>query len=1176
MQPSKLALLSVAVSSAMALSACSNGLNFSRDSQQIDSSKPITNTKPTNVNIMEISSITKDDISLNWLTAKDDTTTTAQMRYEIHASTNQDFEPNNSTKIHQTVGKVSASINDKLTGGKTYYIKLVAIDKDNNKAISKAVPIDVSKIDAVTIVNSVTEPTNANKKLVEISDKLPLKITPTTITLPKGNTLPDNTGFVVSTNPEKPYLRKVVSSTKDPKTGETIVNTAPASLNEVVTEADISSAFKMSPLPNEVTQGLQTGLVQLNNDSPMLNWESTGYQYRAGNAIQKNNDDIHTNQSQPIQAGLATGNVIGGGSTTTKELDIKYPSKISIIAGESQTFNVSAIRLQKTDAVLCGFKKVRIERVTDKADTSTIDVSNVGNMSVKHRSNDGKAVLDASQSFKLTVGKNSPLGEKYNIVIGVDADQQSDNCSDSWNRWNYSTEIKIPIEILPEDVLPDEEEKELEEKESESLFKISGDITTTFDPIIEFSKDISWGRLQHAKIITKANANIKQELNIETRDAQSEIDTHYEVIKPRQFYKVYNAGGVPIIITGEMTLNMHVKGSATGKIKATETINIGYNNLVYGFEYTKANGYRVVTDYTPNHYLTVHGEGGASAELQISLVPSLKLSAYEVVSGRAVLEPYLKAGAGIEGHVDYVLGKAPDGYLGTGFDADYRLTEGYLSGGLNAYLAANLKVFDYQLAVWPNGAEIDDATKYDTYHQIPLIKETKFLGIPEMNEPTIDWNTTRPTDNRAIMIAGNITDVPFPFGSKKPLISWVQWTPPRYVNTQSTSTTGKIEREPSDWSKVWFTPTEVGTYTVRLGGYSSLGSWARQYADVQVEITDDNDNGIFDYWEKRHNVYGQDINSDSDNDGLTLLEEFNQGKNPTQSDNPVPVLKVDLPNIVITPAQPVKGEKFTIGLQGGNPDTFELVAWDYDGVQAHTATFDYTTNKSSIDVVLTLTDKQGQKHQLSERVDLIDKVVTPPVPTPTTTKLTATGVTLCSDDSRNNIACNSLSSAWLGLMQDGEVQAGQKMSYTTLNQNGAECVRDNVTGLIWEQKTDDGSLRDKDNTYTWYSKDNNGGYVGLENGGKNTYQYIQELNAMNYCGYNDWRLPTFSELDSIVDYGRVNPAINPIFTNTQSRFYWSSSPFASRNNYAWGVSFGTGGDDYYKDSSHYVRAVRSN
>ena len=68
-------------------------------------------------------------------------------------------------------------------------------------------------------------------------------------------------------------------------------------------------------------------------------------------------------------------------------------------------------------------------------------------------------------------------------------------------------------------------------------------------------------------------------------------------------------------------------------------------------------------------------------------------------------------------------------------------------------------------------------------------------------------------------------------------------------------------------------------------------------------------------------------------------------------------------------------------------------------------------------------------------------------------------------------------------------------SYTKLDAQGNELpdtgtewvmVRDNVTGLIWEIKSDDGSLHhDKDNTYTWYDSnpETNGGYAGTSNVG---------------------------------------------------------------------------------------------
>ena len=58
-------------------------------------------------------------------------------------------------------------------------------------------------------------------------------------------------------------------------------------------------------------------------------------------------------------------------------------------------------------------------------------------------------------------------------------------------------------------------------------------------------------------------------------------------------------------------------------------------------------------------------------------------------------------------------------------------------------------------------------------------------------------------------------------------------------------------------------------------------------------------------------------------------------------------------------------------------------------------------------------------------------------------------------------------------------------SFTRLNEDGSEytgsgdygtdpwaCVLDNVTGLIWEVKTNDNTLRDRDEGFTWYDPDN--------------------------------------------------------------------------------------------------------
>jgi hypothetical protein len=87
--------------------------------------------------------------------------------------------------------------------------------------------------------------------------------------------------------------------------------------------------------------------------------------------------------------------------------------------------------------------------------------------------------------------------------------------------------------------------------------------------------------------------------------------------------------------------------------------------------------------------------------------------------------------------------------------------------------------------------------------------------------------------------------------------------------------------------------------------------------------------------------------------------------------------------------------------------------------------------------------------------------------------------------------------------------------------------------------------------------------------------------AIEYCdklvlnNMGKWRLPTFNELLSIVDFTRVNPAINPIFEYVNEGTYWTSRDFSATTSRAWTIDFRTGKTYYsYKTTNHSVRCVK--
>jgi hypothetical protein len=160
------------------------------------------------------------------------------------------------------------------------------------------------------------------------------------------------------------------------------------------------------------------------------------------------------------------------------------------------------------------------------------------------------------------------------------------------------------------------------------------------------------------------------------------------------------------------------------------------------------------------------------------------------------------------------------------------------------------------------------------------------------------------------------------------------------------------------------------------------------------------------------------------------------------------------------------------------------------------------------------------------------------------------------------------------------VAAGQAFSrvFKTCNASNVatyyettECIRENSTGLIWQghsgrtgaPNTHSNNQLSHYTSTTQLQKNAGSVYVAPTqaeiDAPTNTVGYKNGVNAYKLCGFNDWRLPTASELQQAMVYTfQANPSANfiEVFPNTPSNvFYWTSSNDTTSGHLALGFGY---------------------
>jgi len=157
----------------------------------------------------------------------------------------------------------------------------------------------------------------------------------------------------------------------------------------------------------------------------------------------------------------------------------------------------------------------------------------------------------------------------------------------------------------------------------------------------------------------------------------------------------------------------------------------------------------------------------------------------------------------------------------------------------------------------------------------------------------------------------------------------------------------------------------------------------------------------------------------------------------------------------------------------------------------------------------------------------------------------------------------------------------------TATSNGEKCIKDTLTGLTWEAKSDALGLHDWRNTYSWYNPTQAHSeldYRGTEDGGScngsrcDTWDVVEFINTEQYCGFEDWRIPTKDELYSINNLAKTKtpPTIDlDFFPLTHSAEYWTVNDYSFQPDSAWAWSFAYGHDRVdWKKAAKFVRLVR--
>ena len=615
-------------------------------------------TPPTAPTIVSLDA-QKNSLTLFWLNATDETTPTAELRYEVHLSTDANFTADASTLKQTLVNTLESDVSG-LNANTLYYVKVKALDGANNSVLSSENSIQTLNEEVVLA------PTVVVKKARELHLENAVEDSDTLVFEDSLKSEVPNAGDILVGNAEDSYLKKVVSVDKNDSTTKVVVEDV--AITDVVQSAKLSSKVVLFGTANSGTA--PSSSMRRSISFKTNNTKETRTTWGSGRFSVVDTQKLSSTSSSPSKAATKSN---GDFSVTVVQ------DNIVVAQNDRVKIDISAQMLQEGIDDDLEFISIKVKSF-DHPSKSPIYQDIVSTIN-KH---------DISAYFSWTPYSADISDEEFTLTYEVCAkDTLDDGITDSVS--NSCETIKSKIKVISR-AETGEAGKTTNTFNSKKEFTNS--VTLDFSPTLTVDTEVVDGDIKSAEVSIKGELDF----NVLTTFKYSVADTKtYEHrMTEKTYYSVYALGPLPVYQKVTFTIDAQLEATANGSIEAISDLKTNFS-MKTGVTYDGEKWSKVPFDPTLKKDYTATFKAAGGVNVKVRLIPNIEVEFFTVATAGFSVEPWLEGDLRASATATFNTDFADADTMGI-----HRVENLQLYVGLEGKVYADLTVWKINLAHYPS------------------------------------------------------------------------------------------------------------------------------------------------------------------------------------------------------------------------------------------------------------------------------------------------------------------------------------------------------------------------------------------------------------------------------------------------------------------------------------------